>query len=388
MADQTGADPPLAGVRVLEFGQYIAATSAGQALADLGADVVKVESPAGDPARRLGWKKDDFGPMFVAYNRGKRSVVADLSGEEGRATALRLALSADVVLQNARPGIMQRAGLDAASLRARKPGLIVGSVSGFGADTPYAGRPGFDIAAQAESGMMSLNGSADGPPTRVGFPVVDLMSAGALTNGVLAALVRRGVSGAGATVDVALLEVATQALAQQWAEVALSGQIPERRGNGAGNAAPTGEVVQSSDGAIVVSAFHDSHWAALARALGREAWITDARFLTAATRFANLAELQAELRSACAGKSSEELCELIAGAGVVVGAVRTLGTVREGVHGLPASLCAQVGGTARGIIDVPARAYRIDGLHPAAGRLPGIGEHTQEVLREWPLYAG
>lgn len=388
MDEQTGANPPLAGVRVLEFGQYIAATSAGQALADLGADVVKAESPSGDPARRLGWRKDDFGPMFTAYNRGKRSVALDLAGEGGRATALRLALSADVVLQNARPGIMRRAGLDAASLRARKPGLIVGSVSGFGADTPYANRPGYDIAAQAESGMMSLNGSADGPPTRVGFPVIDLMSAAALTNGVLAALVRRGVSGAGATIEVTLLEVATHALAQQWAEFALSGQLPQRRGNGAGNAAPAGEVVETGDGSIVVSAFQDAHWAALARALKREAWITDKRFLTPALRFANLDELQAELRMACAGKSSQELSELIAGAGVVVGAIRTLANVRDGVHGLPPSLFAQVEGTARGIVELPARAYRMDGLHVAAGRLPAIGEHTQEVLREWPQYTG
>ncbi|MFN0161573.1 MAG: CaiB/BaiF CoA transferase family protein [Burkholderiales bacterium] len=388
MDDQTGATPPLAGVRVLEFGQYIAATSAGQALADLGADVVKVESPAGDPARHLGWKKDDCGPMFTAYNRGKRSVVVDLSDAEGRALAQRLALSADVVLQNARPGIMQRAGLDAASLRARKPGLIVGSVSGYGADTPFAKRPGYDVAAQAESGMMSLNGSADGPPTRVGFPVVDLMTAAALVNGVLAALVRRGVSGAGATIEVTLLEVATHALAQQWAEFALTGQLPERRGNGAGKAAPAGEVVVTGDGAIVVSAFQDAHWAALARALGREAWITDKRFLTPATRFANLGELQAELRSACAGRSSQELSELIAGAGVVVGAIRTLANVRDGVHGLPPSLFAQIEGTAHGMIDLPARPYRMDGLHVAAGRLPGIGEHTKEVLREWLAEAG
>ena len=190
--------PPLQGIRVVEFGQYIAVPAAAQMLCDLGADVIKIESEGGDAARHVGWTRDDFGPMFSAYNRGKRSVVLDLRSEGGRRNAEALACSADVVLQNARPGTMDRQGLGAESLMASSPRLVYGQVSGFGQSGPASLRPGFDIAAQAESGMMSLNGDADRDPTRVGFTVVDILAAQVLANGVLAALLRRSLSGVAA----------------------------------------------------------------------------------------------------------------------------------------------------------------------------------------------
>ena len=202
---------PLQGLRVLEFGQYIAVPAATQLLADLGAEVIKVEPPAGDSARWVGWSRDDCGPMFTAYNRGKRSVVLDLRSEAARAQALALALRADVVVNNMRPGIMARLGLDAARLMALSPRLVVGQVSGFGQDGPASVRPGYDVAAQAESGMMSMNGDPDRVPTRVGYTVVDATAARTLATGVLAALVRRGVTGRGGLVDLSLVDVAIEA---------------------------------------------------------------------------------------------------------------------------------------------------------------------------------
>jgi len=200
--DAGRAGPPLQGLRVVEFGQYIAVPAAGQALRDLGAEVLKIEAPTGDAARHVAWRRDEFGPMFVPYNRGKKSVSLDLGSAADREKALALALGADVVLQNARPGALARAGLAPETLRQLNPRLVVATVSGYASDSAYADRPGFDIAAQAESGMMSINGSSNGPPTRVGFTIVDVLASQALTNGILAALVRRSLGGHGATIEI------------------------------------------------------------------------------------------------------------------------------------------------------------------------------------------
>jgi crotonobetainyl-CoA:carnitine CoA-transferase CaiB-like acyl-CoA transferase len=179
--NQPSDDAPLKGLRVVEFGQFIAAPAAGQMLADLGADVIKIEPPTGDAARTVGWAQDAYGPMFTAYNRGKRSVVLDLRNEAARTQAVKLTTVADVVLQNARPGAMNKLGLGAAALMALAPRLVYGQVSGFGQEGTASIRAGFDIAAQAESGMMSLNGEMGGEPVRVGFTVVDVMAAQILT---------------------------------------------------------------------------------------------------------------------------------------------------------------------------------------------------------------
>ena len=205
-------DLPLKGLRVLELGQFIAAPAAGQALVDLGADVIKLEPPGGDAARQSGWSKDAFGPMFSAYNRDKRSVVFNLRSDAGRAQAQRLALSCDVVLANARPGAMEKQGLGAAQLMAQAPRLIYGRVSAFGQTGPSSTRAGLDIAAQAESGIMSMNGFADREPVRVGYTVVDVLAASALTSGVLAALLRRGTTGRGGLVELSLIDVAVASM--------------------------------------------------------------------------------------------------------------------------------------------------------------------------------
>src|SRR6478609_2199230 len=289
---------PLEGLRVLEFGQFIAVPAAGQALLDLGAEVIKVEPASGDSARRVAWSKDDFGPMFAPYNRGKRSVVLDLSTPQGCEAASCLALDCDVVLQNARPGAMQRAGLSAEILRARNPRLIVASVTGYGADSPFSSRPGFDIAAQAESGMMSINGDLNGPPMRVGFTLIDVMAAQAVTTAVLAALVRRGITGAGASIDVSLIDVAISSMACSWAEYGLTGTVPSRSGNGQPTAAPAADVIATANGAVVLSAYLDEHFARLVRVIDRKHLADDPRYATNAARVVNRVSLLEELASA------------------------------------------------------------------------------------------
>ncbi|WP_326536567.1 CaiB/BaiF CoA transferase family protein [Pseudorhodoferax sp.] len=375
-------DAPLRGLRVVEFGQFIAAPACAQALADLGADVIKVESPAGDAARAVGWTRDAYGPMFTAYNRGKRSVALDLRQPLAREQAQRLAVGADVVLQNARPGAMDRQGLGAARLLALAPRLVYGQVSGFGQSGPASVRAGFDIAAQAESGMMSLNGEAGRDPVRVGFTVVDALAAQMLTTGVLAALVRRGIGGRGGLVDVSLIDVAIAALSNAWAEYGLTGAEPTRRGNGQPMAAPAADVVATLDGMVVVSAYTEDHFPKLCAAIGRPALAEDPRFARNQARVQNRQALLATLHEALGGMRSDQVCDALAAAGVVAGAVRSMGEVRPGQAGVSADLFVDVAAAGRPAVRVPGLPLAMDGVQRGAGRLPAIGEHTDEVLAE------
>ena len=373
---------PLAGLRVVEFGQFIAAPAAAQALADLGADVIKVEPSMGDAARTVGWAVDSYGPMFTAYNRGKRSVVLDLRSVEGRTNALRLACSADVLLQNMRPGSMEKCGLGAVEVMKVAPRLVYGQVSGFGQTGPASVRPGFDIAAQAKSGMMSMNGSPDGDPTRVGFTAVDAMAAHALQTGVLAALVRRSVTGRGALVDVSLIDVAVEALGNAWAEYRLTGKMPIRTGNGQPHTAPAADVIATADGMVVVSAYTQDHFPRLCAAIGRPELAQDVRFRQNAGRVANRAALREELSCAMSHLSSVAVSELLTHAGVVVGAIRTMEDVKPGQHGVSEDLFVEVAAPGRQAVDIPGSPFRIDGATRHASRLPAIGEHTAQVLAE------
>ncbi len=380
VVNQQSDDAPLKGLRVIEFGQFIAAPAAAQMLSDLGADVIKVEPPAGDAARAVGWAQDAYGPMFTAYNRGKRSVVLDLRHEAARAQAVQLAIGADVVLQNARPGAMNKLGLGAVALMARAPRLVYGQVSGFGQDGPASIRAGFDIAAQAESGMMSLNGAMGGEPVRVGFTVVDAMAAQILTNGVLAALIRRSVSGKGSLVDVSLIDVAVTSLSNSWAEYRLTGKMPLRRGNGQASSAPAADVIRTQDGMVVVSAYTEDHFPKLCAAIGRPELASDPRFARNKARVENRAVLIETLSHVMGHMTSEEVCDLLARAGVVAGAIRDMCDVHAGKAGVSSDLFIQVAAAGRQPVEIPGIPMKIDGVVRGDGRLPAVGEHTDEVL--------
>lgn len=379
---ESSMDAPLRGLRVVEFGQFIAVPAAGQALVDLGADVVKVEPAAGDAARNTGWARDPYGPMFTAYNRGKRSVVLDLRTERGREQALKLALRADVVLQNARPGAMQKQGLGAARLMELSPRLVYGQVSGFGQDGPASLRPGFDIAAQAESGMMSLNGDADRAPVRLGFTVVDVLAAQTLTSGVLAALLGRAITGRGNLVSLSLIDVAVAALSNAWADYGLTGAMPLRRGNGQPSSAPAAEVIATRDGMVVVSAYTEDHFPRLCSAIGRPELAHDPRFSTNAMRVQHRPALLQVLAQAWQAKSSDEVCDELTRAGVVVGAIRTMADVHPGHAGVSPDLFVEVTAAGRAAVQVPGLPLTLAGVQRSGGRLPALGEHTDEVLAE------
>ena len=262
------------------------------------------------------------------------------------------------------------------------PRLIYGQVSGFGQTGPAAVRAGFDIAAQAESGMMSLNGEAGRDPVRVGFTVVDTLAAHALTTGVLAALVRRGISGKGSLVDVSLIDVAVAALANAWADYRLSGVLPTRVGNGQPMAAPAADVVATQDGMVVVSAYTEDHFPKLCAAIGRPELASDPRFARNQARVQNRAALLAVLHEALGRMRSSEVCDALAQAGVVAGAVRTMAEVRAGEAGVSADLFVGVSAAGRDDVRVPGLPIVMPGIQRVGGRLPAIGEHTDEVLRE------
>lgn len=380
MASPEPSTRPLTGIRVIEFGQYIAVPSAGQTLADLGADVIKVESPSGDVARHLGWTKDSYGPMFSAYNRGKRSIVLNLRDVAQLEKAKKLVATADVVIQNVRPGSLKKFGLDADQLRTCHPTLIYGQVSAFGQSGESAKRMGFDIAAQAESGLMSLNGEAHQPPLRIGFTVVDVLAAQTLVNGILAALFQRHRTNQGTTVDLSLIDVAIAALSNAWAEYRLLDKVPFRCGNGQPTVAPAAEVIPTRDGMVVISAYTQLHFKRLCDVINRPELTTDDRFSTNAQRLKNRPELLSVLKKAFSNITSETLCQQLTNAGIVIGVIRNLDEIKAGQAGVSKDLFINVHAPKRAPIPIPGLPFTLNSTPRKQAKLPALGEHTDEIL--------
>lgn len=371
---------PLAGIRVIDLGQYIAGPGAAMTLAELGANVVKIEPLAGDQARHIG----RYGESMVrAYNRGKRSIALDLKSEAGRAAALRLIAHADVVIQNLRPGVVEQLQLGPDLLRQRFPRLIYLSISGFGSRGPSRDRPGYDIAAQAESGLMSITGEPDRPPQKVGAPVVDAAAAQLGAQAILAALYGREKSGRGATIETSLLEAAMHLQATHWADYLGGAPEPTRIGDGQPHNAPAAEVVPTRDGYIVLSAYAEEHWQRFCRVLGREALALDPRFASNALRVANRGALRAVLRESLSGLSSEECVTLLSRNQIVAGAVRSYAQVLQSPDLAASGLIVEAGcdhGASYRVLGLP---YRFDGAPPSRpAAAPACGADSDLLLAE------
>ena len=286
-------DLPLAGIRVLELAQMVAGPSAGLLLADYGADVIKVEPPHGDGSRQLrsiaaAGLPDS--PVFVGYNRDKRLIRLDLRTEEGRARVLELADEADVVIEAARPGVMERLRLSADELLARNPRLVYASVSGFGRGPIGSRKGGVDIVVQAESGIISTTGYPDRPGTKIGFTAVDAACGHALCHGILAALFRRERTGRGDVVRLSLYDVALHLQTGPLTEYLMTGVQTPRAGNSAPLSAPA-DLLRCANGEIIVSAYLDPHWRAFTAAIGAPELADDPRFGDGADRARHRAEL-------------------------------------------------------------------------------------------------
>ncbi|WP_153505071.1 CaiB/BaiF CoA transferase family protein [Cumulibacter manganitolerans] len=317
-ADSSGS-LPLAGFRIVEFGQYIAVPGAAQVLLDQGATVVKVEPPGGEACRNLA----GLGPaMFNAYNRGKRMVELDLAAEADRPRALALVSDADVVLSNLKPGALERYGLSPREIHRRNPSAVILTLSGFGEEGHLSRRPGLDIAAQAESGIMWVTGSAGDEPQRVGFTVVDAASAMAAAQAVTAALLQRSRTGRGTHIRISLWDVALHLQAAGWMDWLLTGDEPVRKGNGQPSAAPAADVVRVRDGYVVISAYMPRPWQALCDAIDRPDIAADPRFATSTDRARHRPALHAALAAALAELDREEVVNRLSSVGVVVGSIR------------------------------------------------------------------
>ncbi|ANG63540.1 acyl-CoA transferase [Marinobacterium aestuarii] len=382
----TDDNRPLAGVKVVEFGQFIAGPGATQILADLGADVIKIESPNGDNGRRFGVNAASKGRsgMFIAYNRGKRSIALDLRCAQGVAVARKLALGADVVVQNTRVGVMASIGLDAATLRQEKPALIYASISGFGTAGPSRQRPGLDIAAQAESGMMSLTGEAGGAPLKTGFAVVDAATATATANAILAALFRHARTGQGETIETSLLTVAIALQAQIWAEYGCSNQLPQRAGNAQPLVAPAADLIEVKDGYIVLSAYMEDHWKRLCEAIGQPELATDARFASSNQRVQHRPALMTILHDAFGSLAGEAVRAKLEAFGVVVGVVRDYAQVQASEDVRACGIFQSVADGLGGEVQVPGLPFSLADTIPGAqmARVPGLGEQGDEILRQ------
>ncbi|NWG29966.1 MAG: CoA transferase [Rhodocyclaceae bacterium] len=329
----------LAGLKVLDLSRVLAGPWASMQLADLGAEVIKVERPgSGDDTRHWGppWLKDEAGgetresAYYLCCNRNKRSLTVDFTQAEGQAIVRRLAAQADVVIENFKVGGLKAYGLDYASLKAVNPRLIYCSITGFGQDGPYAARPGYDFLIQAMGGLMSLTGRADGEPgagpQKVGVALTDILTGLYATIGILAALQHREKTGQGQYLDLALLDVQVASLANQAMNYLVSSVAPKRLGNAHPNIVPYQDF-PSADGDFIIAVGNDGQFARLAAALGHPEWATDARFATNAARVANRAVLIPQIRQATVMKTTAEWIAALEAVNVPCGPINDLARV-------------------------------------------------------------
>jgi crotonobetainyl-CoA:carnitine CoA-transferase CaiB-like acyl-CoA transferase len=377
-----GDDVPLAGVRVADFSRVLAGPLATMLLADLGADVVKVERPdGGDDTRAWGppFVGEDAA-YFLALNRNKRSVVVDLSTEEGRETARRLALRSDVVVENFRPGLMRRFGLDHDRLAAASPRVISCSLTAFGDDAEDPARPGYDIIVQALSGLMSITGHPGSEPTKVGVALLDVICGLYAANAIQAALVERERTGRGRRVSVSLYDASVAALVNQAANHLLGGLVPAPMGNAHPNIVPY-QLFHARDRPFILAAGNDRLFARTCEVLGMPELATDERFATNEARVRERATLIPILERAFADRPAEAWLDALAAASVPCAAVRTIDEVFASPEG--ARTVEHVADPVRGELRLVADPIRIDGARPPVRRPPPrLGEHTAEVLAE------
>lgn len=373
---------PLAGVRVADFSRVLAGPLATMLLADLGADVVKVERPGtGDDARAWGppFVGEDSA-YFLALNRNKRSVVLDLDTEDDRTLARRLAISSDVVVENFRPGLMTRFGLDYEGLSADKPELVYCSLTAFGEHEGTTPRPGYDIIVQAISGLMSVTGHPGGEPTKVGVALLDVICGLYAANAIQVALIGRRETGRGGHVTVSLFESSVAALVNQAANHLLGGLIPGPMGNAHPNIVPY-QLFRAKDRPLIVAAGNDRLFARTCDVLALPELATSERYATNEARVLHREELIELLSKRLATRSASEWIAELEAAGVPCALVRTVEEVFASPEGT--ATIQEVDDPVRGPLHLVAGPIRIDGANPLVRMPPPrLGEHTEEIRRE------
>ena len=322
---------PLSGVKVLELARVLAGPWAGQTLADLGAEVIKVEAPEGDDTRKWGppfveRDEDVTAAYFHSCNRGKKSITADFRQEEDRARVLKLVAEADIIIENFKLGGLKKYGLDYDSLKQINPGLIYCSITGFGQTGPYAHRAGYDYIIQGMSGIMSVTGAPEGQPQKVGVAVTDILTGLYSVNAILAALHMRQSTGLGQHIDMSLLDVATAFMANQAMNYLTTGAAPERIGNAHQNLTPY-QVFDCADGWIIIATGNDGQYQRLCKLLALEDMGFAPEYLTNTKRIENRSEMTRRLTEATMQRSKADLLAACEAAGVPAGPINDLAEV-------------------------------------------------------------
>ena len=376
---------PLEGMTVLDFTQIMAGPFCTMLLADMGADVVKVEKPGGgDDTRRMGPPfLNGESAAFLGINRNKRSIILNIKDEQGVGVAHRMAKEADVLIQNFRPGTLERIGLGYQDMQKLNPALIYCNISGFGNTGPYKDRGGFDLVAQGMSGLMSLTGLPDSSPVKVGVPITDLNAGMYATYGILSAYISRLKTGKGQLVDTSLLEAGIAYTFWESAIFFASGQLPTPMGSAHRLSAPY-QAFPTSDGYINIGAANQANWERMCEAIDRHELLDDARFATNADRMQNLKELVTTLEETFATRNTTHWLDVLEKAGVPSGPINNIADVYADPQ-------------------VQAREMMVEMEHPQAGRVrnigipvklsetpgsirrpaPTLGQHTDEVLAEF-----
>ncbi len=389
---------PLSHIRVLDLSRIMAGPWAGQVLADLGADVIKVERPgAGDDTRTWGppWLKDSGGKetkesgYYLSVNRGKRSIAVDLSSDAGKDTVRALAATSDIVLENYKAGTLDRFGLGYEALKAINPGIIFCSITGFGQTGPKRDRAAYDFMIQAACGLMSVTGERDdapgGGPQKVGVPIVDIMTGMYAAISTLAALARRNETGEGEFIDLAMLDVGVSMLANQAMNHLVSGATPRRSGNRHPNIQPQ-DVFPCRDGHIVIAVGNDGQFVKLCEALGRPDLAVDARFVLNPDRVVNLEALYEELLALLAGRDLDDLLATLEEAGVPCGPINTIPRVFEDPQIVHRGMLTEIAHPLSGAVKQVASPMKFRNAPLQHDRHPPLlGEHTADVLAELGL---
>ncbi|VBM71133.1 CAIB/BAIF family protein [Burkholderia pseudomallei] len=384
MRNEPGARP-LAGIKVLDFSRVLAGPWCAMVLADLGAEVIKIEHPRrGDDTRDWGLRVGDTETTyFNSVNRSKRSICVDLQTQAGRRIARELAAQADVVVHNFKAGGAEKLGLGYDALAALNPRLVHCAISGYDRSGPEAGRPGYDLVVQGEAGLMALNGEAGRPPLKFGVAVADLFTGMYSAQAILAALYERHATGRGRRIEMALFDCGLMVTSYYGLEALLMGEDPPRYGNAHPSIVPYG-VFDAADGPIVITVGNNPQFARFCDVIGRPELAADARFATNIARSANRAALLPEILRELGRRPRAALLAALADAGIPCGEVLGLREALTSERARSAGLVARQPHPVAGEVDVLAPPYRFDGERlPVRGAPPVLGADTDRVLGEW-----
>ncbi len=374
---------PLTGFRVLDLTRFLSGPYCTMVLAELGADVIKVEQPhTGDDSRRMAPKINGESYPFAMPNRSKRSVSLDLKTERGKELFLQLAADADLVIENFRPGVAKRLGIGYDDVKAVREDVLYCSISGFGQTGPYRDRPGFDIMAQGMVGFLRMTGEPDGRPVKVGVAINDIAAGSTAIYSIMAAQMHRQMTGEGQYMDISLVDAGLAWSVWESGAFFGAGEVPQPTGTRHRRSTPY-QAYRTLDGYVTIGAANDRLWLRLLGALERPDWETDPRFLTLPDRMEHIEELEAEIEAITTTRTTDEWIKIIDGVGVPCGPVLTFDETLNDPHVIARDMIAEVEHPIIGEMKTIGPPTKFSGLdYGVRGPAPWLGQHTAEILRE------